>query len=271
MMRYAIFSDIHANLEAFQAVLDDIGRQDADALVCLGDITGYSSNPNECVALAREHNVQAIAGNHDLMVAGRQGFEHCTSNVAREVVLWTRTVISNDALAYLTGLPLTGFIAEKALMFHSSLFSTDQYINSARAAAQSFGVMRERHKQVRIGFFGHTHLEAAYSMDDSSRIRKMPVASFRIEPGFSYLINPGSIGESRDTDPRASYVIFDDATCDVSFRKVEYDIESARAKNERNGFGTLLVRPKRSPMEKAYIRLSRVAYHILKLLRETGS
>lgn len=269
-MRHAIFSDIHANLEAFRAVLDDIGEQRADALLCLGDITGYSSNPNECVSLARQYNVVSIAGNHDLMVAGRQGFEHCTSNVAKQVVLWTQGVVTSDTLAYLAGLPLVGHIGDKAILFHSSLFSTDQYINSKRAAAQSLGIMRERHQPVRIGFFGHTHLEAVYSMSGGSRIRKMPAASFRTEPGFSYLINPGSVGESRDTDPRASYVIFDDATGEVSFHKVEYDIESARAKNERNGFGTLLVRPRRGPVEKAYMRLNRIAYHILKFLRKAG-
>lgn len=269
-MRYAIFSDIHANLEAFRSVLDDIGARHADALVCLGDITGYSSNPDECVALARDNDVIAIAGNHDMMVAGRQGFEHCTSNVAREVVLWTQRVITRETLAYLAGLPLIGHLGETAMLFHSSLFSTDQYINSARAAAQSLGVMKERYQPVRIGFFGHTHLEAVYRMSGNSRVKTMPAASFRVESGFSYLINPGSVGESRDTDPRASYVMFDDATGDVSFHKVEYDIESTRIKNECNGFGTLLVRPRHGPVQKAYIRLNRIAYHILKFLRKAG-
>jgi diadenosine tetraphosphatase ApaH/serine/threonine PP2A family protein phosphatase len=98
----------------------------------------------------------------------------------------------------------------------------------------------------------------------------MQAASFRIEPGFSYLINPGSVGESRDTDPRASYIIYDDATGEISFHKVEYDMESARSKNERNGFGTLLVRPRRSPVQKAYIRMNRIAYHVLKFMRKAG-
>ncbi len=234
-MRYAIISDIHANLEAFNSVLDEIDAAGADMIVCLGDIVGYGANPNECVEIVMNRNIDSLIGNHDKAACGLTeptGF----NPAAREAALWTRGELTEKNREFLKALPETkeinGFVA-----VHGAISDPDSYILSPYDAAREFGLLGEKS----LCFFGHTHVAAAFSLDNG-RVSESRADRFELREGRKYLVNPGSVGQPRDRDPRASFLIYD--TCDdkgkAERRRVEYPIERAQKKIIKRGLDSFL-------------------------------
>jgi predicted phosphodiesterase len=245
-MRYAIISDIHSNLEALQAVLDDIDRRRVDKIVSLGDIVGYNASPNETVDLIRERGVESIAGNHDIRGASDQepfGF----NPQARSAILWTRDQLTRENKDYLDSLPVTLSIDDHFLMVHGSVNSADDYILSTSEAILNFKLMKD-HGDMRICFFGQTHRPAIF-VEDEGRVFLVrgegKEYDFTLRDRAYYLINPGGVGQPRDHDERASYLIYDSHRRKISFYRVVYDTAAASRKIVAAGLPfTLAVRIK---------------------------
>jgi predicted phosphodiesterase len=231
-LRYAIISDIHANLEAFLSVLGEIDVSDVDRVICLGDIVGYGADPNECLEIIKSRNIRSLIGNHDKAACGLTepaGF----NPAAMEAALWTRGKLTEGNKYYLRSLPEEDAI-DGFMIVHGAPSDPDKYILSAHDAAPEFPLLENRS----LCFFGHTHVSVVYSLSDG-RVNVSRDRVCKIRDGVSYLVNPGSVGQPRDRDPRASFVIYDDRG-EAEFRRVEYPIEVAQKKIIDSGLDRFL-------------------------------
>ncbi len=224
-MRLALVSDVHANLEALQATLADIAAQAADRVVCLGDIVGYNTRPAECIALIRDGKVSCVAGNHDLAVSGRITTKNFSATAARAAA-WTRQRLTGDELAYLCGLPLKANIDDKLILVHGALHPEtgceSERLDNAEGRMASFAALMAHPSGARICAFGHTHRAAVHELRNGEETL-LSGQEIRLRDDAYYLINPGTVGEPRGRDRRASYMILDLARRTVTLRRVEYD------------------------------------------------
>ena len=231
-MRIAILSDIHANLPAFEAVLRDAeDHGPLDALWCLGDTVGYGPHPNECIALLRRYQHVAVVGNHDMAACGRMGTEEFNEGAAA-AARWTGEQLTDDARSYLRELPPV-ITEELFTLVHGSLRQPEwEYLLSGEQALVQFDLQRTPYSLV-----GHSHLP--FICRERSRVPPglQPAADRdRVELGTERLIlNPGSVGQPRDGDPRASYALYDSDEAIVGFRRVEYDIAATQTAMEATG------------------------------------
>lgn len=231
-MRYAIISDIHANLEAFLAVLDEIDRSEADKVICLGDIVGYGANPNECIEIIKERRIISLIGNHDKAACGLTE-PYNFNPAARQAALWTRGELTPGNKEYLKCLPDEGLI-DGFMIVHGAPSDPDKYILSEYDALEEFPLLREN----KLCFFGHTHVSVIYSL--SGRVVEVTRAGqVRLREGVKYLVNPGSVGQPRDRDPRASFLIYDEPG-DAEYGRVSYPIEAAQKKIIERGLDRFL-------------------------------
>ena len=222
-MKYAIIADIHGNLEAFQVVLEDIRAQKADHIVCLGDVVGYNANPKECLQIVREMNIPCVKGNHD---------EYCSSNSALEgfnphaadAVHWTREQLSEEEKKWLRDLKYSRMVANFT-MVHATLDAPDRwgYVFDKLAAAASFP-----YQNTQICFFGHTHVPVAFMRD--TVVRGGTYSKFKLDAAKKYFINVGAVGQPRDNNPKAAYVIYDIDAQTIELRRLDYDIAAAQKK-----------------------------------------
>jgi predicted phosphodiesterase len=241
-MRYAIISDIHANLEAFQVALDDIDRQDVQQVVCLGDIVGYYANPDECVELCRSRGFLCLRGNHDDAVVGICSTEDFNP-VAQDALLWTEQHLSDSNKEWLRQLPEQALVDDLFLAVHGSPSHPYDYIFSLETAQLAFDIMATQHPQLNLCFFGHTHQRALYSYDRQSTrefLEQNQPLEFGLQDDRIYLINPGSIGQARDGKPGASYLIIDGEGCTVTYRHVPYDFNLTQQKVTMAGLPVML-------------------------------
>lgn len=231
-MRYAVISDIHSNLEALSAVLDRLAGMKVDVTYCLGDIVGYNANPNECIDILRSEGIRCLMGNHDSRAAGLEEPDDFNPSAAR-AVLWTREQLTPENRQFLHDLPREIQAAGIVLM-HGSLHDTDEYILTANDVRDQFRALRELSSPTLIGFFGHTHVRAAFSLSNGAILIEQD-ENIRFSDDRSYLINPGSVGQPRDGDPRAAFVVYDPDARELSFHRAEYDIKACQDKIIRAG------------------------------------
>ena len=229
-MKYAIISDLHANLEALQAVLDDAAPR-VDAVVCLGDIVGYNADPHECLRRVRETCAVVIAGNHDQAACGVRRYDDF-NDWAREAIDWTRQRLSAAELGYLNALPETAPFGNGWLAAHGSPRDTDEYLFDRLGFEVAFDHLRRLRPDVRGCFVGHTHLPMIWACSSDGRVAQVGAESrtVRLDPACRYVVNPGSVGQPRDGNPLAAYAILDEAAATVEFRRVPYDVAAAQEK-----------------------------------------
>jgi predicted phosphodiesterase len=236
-MRTAVIADIHANLEALQAVLARIEVLGADEIVCLGDIVGYNADPNECVDIVRSRNIRCVLGNHDVCAADLEepdGF----NPIARRAVLWTRAELTDENRLFLRNLPRE-LRMKDLFLFHGSIHDTNRYILYTSDAADNFALLAGMRNFLRIGFFGHTHVRAALSYSRGAVSVELS-SDLQLAEENRYLINPGSVGQPRDGDPRASFLVYDADDHRVMFSRVEYDLPACQDKIIRAGLPSRL-------------------------------
>lgn len=222
-MKYAVLGDIHGNLEALNAVLEDARQQAVQSYACVGDIVGYNANPSECLAIIRQLDTVCVCGNHD---------HYCSHPIslndfhplAANVVDWTRSRLADADIAYLKSLRLVRLVRGFALV-HSTLDMPDKwgYVFDELEAESNFN-----YQSTTVCFHGHTHHPAVF--EKSGGVRRVEPGVIKITLGKKYFINCGSVGQPRDGDPRASYVIYDPDTHEVRFRRVEYDFTLTQKK-----------------------------------------
>src|SRR5260370_19395838 len=223
-MRILVLSDLHSNATALNAVLDAAkGRWDIS--VCLGDVVGYGPDPNEVTARLRELGTQTIPGNHDKAVTGLMATEDFNP-VAKSAVDWTRAQLKPEPLSWLSALPQGPRATDGLVLVSGAFQDEDEYVFTPAQALD--GLLDST---AAVTFFGHTHHQGGFSYQDSQlevlQIRPRPnepFAALRIELPRRYLLNPGSIGQPRDGDPRAAFAIADLEHQVVEFWRVPYDI-----------------------------------------------
>lgn len=224
-MRYAILSDLHANLQALQRVLDDAARQQIDQFVLCGDIVGYGAQPNECCAAVRGLSALIVRGNHD-EAAVFPAKEEWFNPSALACIQWTRAQLTADHLEFLRGLSPTGRVPG-AHVCHGSLPEPDLYTTGPTQAMLTCDAMEEP-----LCFLGHTHCAEWYTYrnDNHAPTHSPRTSGGRLEvaPGRKYVINPGAVGQPRDGNSQASYAVWDQDAQAVEIRRVSYDVAEAQ-------------------------------------------
>lgn len=233
-MRYAIFSDIHANLEALEAVLRDANGQRCTDYVCLGDVVGYNANPHECCLQVRTLDCPIVKGNHDEQASLGESSRDF-NELAEAAIEWTRDHLTNDDKGWLRNLQFQRQVRDFTIV-HATLDTPTQwgYIFNNLDAAASF-----TYQHTQVCFFGHTHVPMAFIKDETG-VRRQRVDQLRIEMGKKYFINVGSVGQPRDGDWRAAYCIYDLEHENVEQRRVKYDLPTAQKKIIDAGLPPLL-------------------------------
>ncbi len=224
-MRVAVVSDIHGNLAALEAVFAALEGERHDELWCLGDLVGYGARPNECCSAIEARASICLAGNHDLAVRGTIDLAEFSGD-AGAAASWTRTVLAPEALTYLQGLEPQGARAGIALFHASARDPVWEYVLSDEAAITTLVLTTEP-----VVLVGHSHVALQVTLDGDELEGGLAPAGTELELGRGRaLLNPGSVGQPRDGDPRAAYLLLDLDARTAGFRRVEYDI--ARTQQE---------------------------------------
>lgn len=224
-MKVAVISDIHANRHAFEATLEAVAASDASELWCLGDLVGYGAEPDACVELAREHAAVCLAGNHDMAVTGELPLDEFSTG-ASVAAQWTREVIDPENLAFLRSLSPTAVEDSVGLYHASPRDPVWEYVLSALLAELCLDAQDHR-----ICLIGHSHVALSFVRREGQLATGEPQRDgVRLElADGEWLLNPGSVGQPRDGDPRASWLLLDLDDMRATFHRVEYDVAGAAA------------------------------------------
>lgn len=222
-MRYAIVSDLHANLQAWKVVYEDIQNNNTDRIICLGDIIGYGPNPAQVIRDVRDKVDAVILGNHDAALCGKLDATLFNDD-AQRLLDWTRKQLSAEDLKFLSSLPLT-LIGDGFLCAHGE-FSEPGNFDYAATAEEIMPSWKANESN--LLFVGHTHEPAIFVLGNSGIPRSVDPQDFTIDPGKRYFVNVGSVGQPRDKDPRACYCIYDTETHSIYWRRVAFDVEAYR-------------------------------------------
>jgi predicted phosphodiesterase len=222
-MKYAIIADIHANLEAFQVVLEDAEKNNCTHYACLGDVVGYNANPKECLDKVRDMKMPCVKGNHDEYCSGENDLEGFNPH-ATAAIHWTRDQLTDEDRGWLRDLRYFRLVANFSIV-HATLDGPERwgYVFNKLEASASF-----TYQNTSVCFFGHTHVPVAFVRD--SAVRGGTYSKFRVEPGKKYFVNVGSVGQSRDGVPKATYVIYDMDLGTIELRRLDYDMETTMKK-----------------------------------------
>lgn len=246
-MKYAIFSDIHANTEALSVALNKCNELGVNKYLCLGDIVGYNSNPKECLDIMRSLDIAGVVkGNHDEYVSNNDEVMEGFNPYAKQAVLWTKAQLDQDDLDWLANLPLKTTIREANItLVHATLDTPDAwgYIFDTHHAADNFS-----YQFTQLCFCGHSHIPVTFCKKPITLFKEQPIEiidswgdsgtnyeeshsiSLEIKTGYKYLINIGSVGQPRNHDPRTSFAVYDDETQLVTRYMLPYDIGATQAK-----------------------------------------
>jgi predicted phosphodiesterase len=238
-VRYLIVSDLHANWQALEAVVREAAGG-YDQALCCGDLVGYGAEPNLVVDWVRANCAVVVRGNHDKVSTGQEDLEWFNP-VARTSALWTQANLTPANIEYIRGLPKGPVPLDGFQVLHGSPFDEDEYVMAAGEAGQAFGYLESR-----LAFFGHTHMQGGFIWNHS-RVETIPATSARsrrqemeVDPECGYLVNPGSVGQPRDSDPRAAYVLYDSGTRTVTYCRAPYDVAAAQEKIREAGLPPIL-------------------------------
>jgi diadenosine tetraphosphatase ApaH/serine/threonine PP2A family protein phosphatase len=228
----AILSDIHSNFDALEAVCSDLDSVGVENVVCLGDLVGYAAYPDECIARVRERGWQTVLGNHDAAL-GKPWALEAMNDVAQAGMLWSEKSVSDDNRQWLASLPMR--LAQTHTVFtHASLYEPGEwhYLIDVESALMHF--LRQR---IPLCFVGHTHRPMILAWQRETRLSAHVPGSGQLPlpTRGKVTLNVGSVGQPRDGDPRACYVLYFPKTHEVEFRRVDYDIKSAQHAIRRAG------------------------------------
>ena len=238
-MRYLIVSDLHANWQALQAVAREAAGG-YDQALCCGDLVGYGADPNPVVDWVRANCAVVVRGNHDKVSTGQENLEWFNP-VARAAALWTQQNLTPANIEYIRALPKGPVLLDGFQVLHGAPFDEDEYVIAASEAGEAFGYLESR-----LAFFGHTHVQGGFIWNHS-RVETIPATSARssrqrmkVDPECGYLVNPGSVGQPRDRDPRAAYVLYDSGARVVTYCRALYDVAAAQETIRQAGLPPVL-------------------------------
>ena len=233
-MLYIILSDIHSNLEAFEAIEKTFPFEAGRKFVCVGDTVGYGSNPNEAVEKISALTDINVLGNHDAAALGKTDINRFNSH-AREAAIWTQRELGNKEKEYLLSLPYV-YKDELFTVAHGTLHEPKRfiYMMDELDAASTFEILKTR-----ICFVGHSHVPGVFSLS-RGKISYVSKKINKLKRDEKYIVNVGSVGQPRDRDPRACYSLFDTEKDTIEFRRIEYDIKTASKKILKAGLPKFL-------------------------------
>ncbi len=236
-MRYAVLGDIHSNLAAFEAVLQDVeGKGGFDKIWCLGDVVGYGPDPHECIERLRQHDHICVAGNHDWAAIGKMDTADFNP-VAARACQWTAQQLTEEDVDYLKNLPLSLCQDDFTLVHGSPRDPIWEYLLSIEAAQDNFACFETAYCLV-----GHSHVPLIFGLASNKAVYKMFSERTSLKLGKKRLIiNPGGVGQPRDGDPRASYALYDAEARTVCHYRVEYDIPATQKKMTERELPTPLI------------------------------
>jgi predicted phosphodiesterase len=234
-LRYLVISDIHANWEALEAVLEAAKGQ-YERILCCGDLIGYGADPNAVVAWTRDNCHAVIRGNHDKAGVNLAELEWFNP-VAQTATIWTHSALTPENMEYVAGLQAGPLAVEDFTIVHGSPLNEDEYLINLPEAEEAFA-----YQQSPLVFFGHTHVQGGFEQRRKTRRIEPSVklSLLELETGSAYLINPGSVGQPRDENAEAAFVIFDSAEQTVTYHRTPYDIEKAQTKIRSAGLPRVL-------------------------------
>jgi predicted phosphodiesterase len=233
-MRVAVISDVHANYHALEAVLEEIDAEQVDAVWCLGDVVGYGPLPNECCEAVRARADLCLVGNHDLVALGRLSVSDFNDEAAAAAV-WTAENLSAESRSFLESLKPLG-AAEAVDLFHASARDPIwEYVLTEEAAQATLDLT-----EAPLVLVGHSHVALAITTADGRLQGGLAGADTRIELKGRWLLNPGSVGQPRDGDPRAAWLLLDLEQMFAAFRRVPYPIERTQTEMRERGLPGIL-------------------------------
>jgi len=224
-MRYAIFSDIHSNLEALEAVIRVAKKEAIDKYLCIGDVVGYAANPKECIEKVRSLCTVTVAGNHDWASVRLFSLDHLNP-LGKEAIIWTIRNLDRQDCDFLESLKLV-YKNEDLTLVHGTLNNPGDfnYMTNAYIAEETF-----RQMATSLCFVGHTHSPIVFIKDKSDCISCRESDSININPEDKYIINVVSVGQPRDGNPKAAFCIYDSDKKKAQIKRVDYDTKTARKK-----------------------------------------
>lgn len=253
-MRLGLISDIHGNLVALEAVFRALREEGVDGCLCGGDLVGYGPMPNECVGAIAERGIPCAAGNHDLIAAGRLSTDR-QSPLARHTLEWTRAVLSDEARAYLSGLPATAR-SDGVLAAHGSLDDPERYVNGEREATLELERAGRVERPPRVVVLGHTHRALAVG-ERRGLLLAQDTGTVPLAADERLVVNPGSVGQTREGRLRARFAILDLQEGALSFHALRYDGRAVRRALRRAGLPARAHHPTPSPARSAALALRR--------------
>lgn len=227
-MRIAVVSDIHSNGDALDAVARELDRLRPDRVVHLGDLVGYNAEPEKCVRWAMANCSDGILGNHDAVVCGKAGGEFF-HRPALQAARWSARQMSDAGLSYLAGLPVRSTIPGGILLVHGAPSDPDRYLFLLEDAEEEMDLLAGK-EDSRIVLYGHTHLPAAFIRRKDGSVVSAPLRACQLAEGEGAMLNPGSVGQPRDRDPRSSFLLFDARSAEASWIRIVYDVNRSRKK-----------------------------------------
>jgi predicted phosphodiesterase len=232
-MKTAIISDIHSNKEALLKALEVIDKEKPDEIICGGDIVGYASEPKECLKLLKKRKIKSIKGNHEDALINKEHLDSFNDH-AKKAIFWTKKQLNKKAQNYLAELPLT-ISANDFVLTHSGLYEPDEwhYITTIDEAEASFKLLNKK-----ICFFGHTHVPGIF--DSKGTYKPITEGVYSLANIKKCMINVGSIGQPRDRDTRACFVIYDSEKQEVTFFRVAYNLKKTQTKILKAGLPVFL-------------------------------
>jgi diadenosine tetraphosphatase ApaH/serine/threonine PP2A family protein phosphatase len=234
-VRIAVLSDIHANLHALEAVLAEVDAGGFDELWCLGDVVGYGARPNECAALVRDRATLCLAGNHDLVVLGKISMTAFADD-AGVAALWTQRALDDDARTFLGALEPSATRPGAELFHGSPRDPVWDYVLTEDAARHSFAATTEP-----LVLVGHSHVALELTHDGLALHGGLAASGTTLDlDGRRRLLNPGSVGQPRDGDRRASWLEIDNEAARATFRRTDYPVELTQAEVREQGLPEIL-------------------------------
>ncbi len=235
-MKYAIFSDVHSNLQAFQSVLQEIEKLHVDKRLFLGDIVGYGANPNETMDMLNTAADVMLAGNHDFAAVDMTDIANFNPH-AREAILWTKDVLAPSHKEFLKGLPVYT-VVDNLTLAHSSPKEPLMwhYIFNIFDAIENF-----EHFNTNLCFIGHSHHPVVIERNSEGKTNASKDQFIQLNSASRYIINVGSVGQPRDRNPKACFIIYDSGNMTIEFKRVQYDIAAAQEKMRKEGLPDYLI------------------------------